>query len=243
MAEGMQPASSCVRASVACESRTVTSTALVISGGGRFADPWHPFPETSAQLAAAIHERGWTVEVTDDVEAALTALSADPLPSLLVVNIGWYGPESFVEPATAGLVSALERGLPTLLVHSTLTSFPVWLPWHGIVGGGWTHGVTYHPDYGPGVAIADPDHPITAGLEQPLAIADERYTRLWVDESSQVFLSHDEAGELHPLAWTRTWGASRIVADALGHTADSYRAAGRAALLQRELDWLCQPRP
>jgi type 1 glutamine amidotransferase len=215
----------------------------VISGGGRFADPWHPFPETSAQLAAALHDRGWAVEVTDDAEAGLTALGGHPLPSLLVVNIGWYGLESFAEPATAGLVSALERGLPTLFVHSTLTSFPEWLPWHGIVGGGWTRGVTYHPDYGEGVAITDPSHPITAGLDARLAITDERYTQMWVDESSQVFLTHDEAGERHPLAWTRAWGASRIVADALGHDADSYRAPGRSALLQRELGWLCEPHP
>jgi type 1 glutamine amidotransferase len=214
----------------------------VISGGGRFADPWHPFPETSAQLAGTLHDRGWAVEITDDVEAALTALSGQPLPSLLVVNIGWYGPTRFAEPATTGLVSALERGLPSLLVHSTLTSFPEWLPWHGIVGGGWTRGVTYHPDYAAGVAIADRDHPITSGLER-LAIIDERYTRMWVDNSSQVFLEHDEAGERHPLAWTRTWGPSRIVADALGHDADSYRAPGRATLLQRELDWLCGPHP
>jgi type 1 glutamine amidotransferase len=221
----------------------VTSTAWVISGGGRFADPWHPFPETSAQLAASIRERGWRVEVNDDAEAALTALGGHVLPSLLVLNIGWYGPESFADPATAGLVSALERGLPTLLVHSTLTSFPVWTPWHDIVGGGWTRGVTYHPDYGPGLAITDPNHPITGGLERSLAITDERYTQLWVDETSQVFLTHDEAGERHPLAWTRSWGASRIVADALGHDADAYRTPGRAVLLQRELDWLCAPRP
>jgi type 1 glutamine amidotransferase len=220
----------------------VTSTAWVISGASPFADPWHRFPETSGQLAAALGDRGWAVEVRDDVEAALTALGGPPLPLLLVVNIGWYGPERFAEPATAGLVSALERGVPTLFVHSTLTSFPEWQPWHGIVGGGWTRGVTYHPDYGAGVAIADPDHPVTAGLER-LAITDERYTRMWVDNSSQVFLTHDEAGQRHPLAWTRTWGASRIVADALGHDADSYQAPGRATLLQRELDWLCGADP
>ena len=51
--------------------------------------------------------------------------------------------------------------------------------------------------------------------------------------------------------WTRTWGASRLVADALGRDAASYDAAsydaasydaeGRRLLLGRELDWLLGP--
>ena len=53
-----------------------------------------------------------------------------------------------------------------------------------------------------------------------------------------VYLEHEEEGRRHPLAWTRTWGASPILADSLGHDAGSYRAPGRALLLQRELDWL-----
>ena len=212
-------------------------TAWVISGGARFDDPWHPFAETSAELRTALENRDWTVEVKDDADAALAALIDERLPSLLVVNIGWYGPDRFTEPATDGLVYALERGLPTLLVHSTLTAFPDWPLWHEIAGGGWTYGSTYHPEYSPAVAVADPNHPLTAGLDE-LAIADERYTKMWVDPSSRVFLGHDEAGDRHPLAWTRSWGASPIVADTLGHNAGSYRATGRATLLQRELDWL-----
>lgn len=61
---------------------------------------------------------------------------------------------------------------------------------------------------------------------------------MWVDDGSAVFLEHEEGGRRHPLAWTRVWGASPIVADALGHDTDAYAALGRAALLEKELDWL-----
>lgn len=132
--------------------------ALVVSGSGRFADPWHPFAETSVALATVLGRRGCTVAVSEDPEASLATLSCGPLPPLLVLNIGWYGPDRFSEPATAGLISALRSGLPTLLVHSTLTAFPDWELWHEIAGGGWTYGTTYHPEYGPGVALANPDH-------------------------------------------------------------------------------------
>lgn len=210
---------------------------LLISGAGRFSDPWHPFPETSAALSAALRARECRVTLSEDADVALASLEAGPLPSLLVMNIGWYGPDRFSEPATRGLVSALQGGLATLLVHSTLTAFPEWPLWHEIAGGGWTPDVTYHPDYGPGVALPRPEHPITSGLAE-LAITDERYTKMWVADSSSVFLEHDEEGQRHPLAWTRSWGASVILADALGHDRESYSGADRRVLLERELDWL-----
>ncbi len=214
-----------------------SAKALLVSGGGRFADPWHRFAETSASLAAALGERGFAVEISDDADASLAGLGTGPLPSLLVLNIGGKETDRLAEPATEGLVAALQRGLPTLLVHSTLTSFPDWPRWREIAGGAWIQGTTYHPDYGPGVALADPGHPLTAGLDE-LPISDERYTRLWVDDTSTVFLWHEEDGQRHPLGWTRRWGSSSIVVDALGHDAGAYRAAGRITLLQRELDWL-----
>jgi hypothetical protein len=209
----------------------------VVSGGGRFSDPWHPFGETSAALREALEDRGCTVTVNDDADASLARLAEQPRPSLLVLNLGWYGPDRFTEPATDGLVAALRAGLPTLLVHSTLTAFPEWPLWHEIAGGGWTYGSTYHPDYGPGVALADPEHPLGAGLDR-LDITDERYTGMWLDEASSVYLEHEEDGQRHPLAWTRFWEGSPIVANALGHDAGAYRAPGREVLLRRELDWL-----
>ena len=60
---------------------------------------------------------------------------------------------------------------------------------------------------------------------------------MWVDDRSAIYLEHEEGGHRHPLAWTRVWGNSPIVANALGH-GDAYRSASRASLLQRELDWL-----
>lgn len=217
-----------------------SSHALVVSGAGHYGDPWHPFAATSQALADALRARGCTVAVHDDADTALTRLGTEPLPSLLVHNIGWYGPDRFAEPATAGLVAALREGLPTLLAHSTLTAFPEWPLWRAIVGGGWTYGTTYHPDYGDAVALARPEHPLAAGLDR-LPVTDERDTRLWVDQGSAVFLEHQEDGERHALAWTRMWGAAPLVADALGHDAASYDAEGHRLLLARELDWLLGP--
>jgi hypothetical protein len=214
-----------------------TTEVLLVSGGGRFTDPWHPFAETSAALAAALGARGCAVELSDDADTGLTRLATDALPDLLVLNLGWHGPDQFAEPATEALVDALRRGLPTMLAHSTLTAFPEWPLWREIAGGGWTPDVSYHPDYGPATLEPRSEHPLGAGLSA-LSVVDERYTDLWLDDGSAVFLEHEEAGARHPLAWTRTWGASPVLADALGHDAQSYRSPDRQLLLERELDWL-----
>lgn len=213
---------------------------LLLSGGGRFTDPWHPFPETSAALTAALRARGCDVTLSEDADAGLASLAGGRLPSLLVLNLGWYGGEQFTEPATDALLAALESGLPTMLVHSTLTAFPDWPLWHEIAGGGWTYGTTYHPDYGPNEALTVAGHVVTAGLDR-FAIDDERYTAMWVAGTSAVFLEHDEDGVRHPLGWTRSYRSSPVLADALGHDGAAYRGAGRLRLLERELDWLLSP--
>jgi uncharacterized protein len=214
--------------------------AVVLSGAvGRHGDPWHPFEETSNAIARALSEAGLSPRVEADADSALAEWrdSGARHPALLAVNIGWYGEADSLEPdAAAGLEALLAAGIPVLFVHSSLTAFPLWPRWEEIMGGRWVYDVTYHPDAGPAEVRVATGHPITAGLSD-FSIIDERYTRLRVDPSADVFLEHDEAGERHPLAWTHRAGRSRVVCDALGHDVRGY-GSGRLALLRRELDWL-----
>ena len=55
--------------------------ALLLSGTGRYADPWHPFAETSRALAGLLREAGFGVDMADDVDAALAGLPAPGLPA------------------------------------------------------------------------------------------------------------------------------------------------------------------
>ena len=48
---------------------------LVLSGGGRYADPWHPFAKTSARLADVLWSLGHRVEVADFVADRVADLS------------------------------------------------------------------------------------------------------------------------------------------------------------------------
>jgi hypothetical protein len=86
----------------------VPARITVVSGSGRYADPWHPFAATSARVAEILRDAGHDVTVTDDVDGSLAALAgpagptgpADPTgptdpgkrnPDLLVLNVGAGG--------------------------------------------------------------------------------------------------------------------------------------------------------
>lgn len=215
---------------------------VVLSGASpRHGDPWHPFEVTSGAIARALSDRELSPRVETDIDRVLAEWSGPGArhPSLVVVNIGWYGAvESLEHDAIRGLEALLSAGVPMLFVHSSLTAFPVWPRWEQIMGGRWVYDRTYHSDRGPGRALIAPGHPLARGLRD-FDIVDERYTRLRVSPAADVFLEHEEEGERHPLAWTHRVEESRVVSDALGHDLEGYGSA-RLALLDREIDWLRQ---
>ncbi|HEU5485392.1 MAG TPA: glycosyl hydrolase, partial [Microlunatus sp.] len=61
------------------------ASALIISGGGAYRDPWHPFDQTSARLADAISSAGHCVRTSSEVEESLLALGSE---ELVVINVG-----------------------------------------------------------------------------------------------------------------------------------------------------------
>lgn len=216
--------------------------ALVLSGNGRYADPWHPFAETSAELAALLRETGLEVEVSEDVDARMAALTTDD-PDLLVLNIGdpqhTGAPDAPAERrGRVGLLSYLARGRPLLVSHVTATSLRGIPEWEGILGGVWVRGTSFHPDYGYGRILVHPDrHEITGGLGD-FDVEDERYTDLRVQPDVVALASHEHDGREHPLIWARTSGGARVVYDALGHDTASYRAGTHREILRRAVRWL-----
>src|SRR5699024_4475174 len=83
--------------------------AVVISGAGRYSDPWHDFAGTSAQLAVELSELGLDAEVLTLGEADVPSTAVD----LLVVNAGGGSTPRPVEvsaeelPSTSGLTEQL----------------------------------------------------------------------------------------------------------------------------------------
>jgi uncharacterized protein len=217
---------------------TRMADALVLSGAGAYADPWHQFAATSARLAGIIEDAGYSVEVTDDVEEALRQPGSC---RLLVINLGnpiQPRPADAVDVVRAGLASHCAAGGALLGMHSTLTALPRQLDWPGLLGGVWNRGRTMHPPRGDAtILLAGSEHPITAGLAD-FGVEDERYSYLQTEPGIEVLYEHVHDGHRHPLVWTWQANGSRAVYDALGHDAASYDSAGHQALLQRSVRWL-----
>lgn len=221
--------------------------AIILSGAGRYADPWHRFAETSAALAGIVGSAGYRVEVSDDLLGGLADLGdAD----LLIVNAGDPanpGPADAPKPpaprddaiaaAAAGFDAALERGIGVLAVHAAAATLPELPGWHRALGGRWLSEVSWHPEIGEARVHITGSHVIADELGD-FAVFDERYTGLRIEGVIEPIAEHEEGGMRHPLVWARELGHSRLVYDALGHDTRSYDSVEHRELLGRALDWL-----
>lgn len=231
---------------------------VIVSGAGRYADPWHPFGETSAAVAGILRDAGHDVTVRDDVDTVLAGL-ADRRASehdLLVLNIGAGRtpedraavessddraavPRSEVDAASrAGILAHVERGGALLALHVSSTSLGYLPEWESVLGGIWVRGTSMHPPYSRArIRVATDAHPITAGIHD-FDVSDERYSHLRVATDVRRLAWHDLDGERHPVLWTNTFGDARVVYDALGHDAASYDAPEHREILARAAAWL-----
>lgn len=214
---------------------------LVLSGAGRFADPWHPFAQTSERLAGLLTELGHRVETSADVEERLADLDGIDLLVLNAGNpttLGLADTTELTAAARAGLLGYLERGGPLLSMHISVNSLPGIPEWPDIVGGSWVQGHSMHPPHGHTTVDVHPEcHPIVADL-QDFSLVDERYSHLVVAPDVVPLVSHVHDDIRHPLFWARTYGRARVVYDALGHGAESYDAPGHRELLTAAVRWL-----
>jgi uncharacterized protein len=212
--------------------------ALLLSGGGPYADRWHDFAATTARIAALIEDCGYSVAITDDVEAGLRRPG---VCRLLVANFGNPIPPRpawDLESVQAGLEDHLAAGGALLALHATITSMTTMPAWRGILGGFWVRGRSMHPPRGTATIMrTDAEHPITAGLGD-FVVVDERYSFLDAEPGLQVLYAHDHDDRRHPLIWAREVSGHRVVYDALGHDTASFDSPGHQALLRSSVHWL-----
>ncbi|MCM3695433.1 ThuA domain-containing protein [Microbacterium oleivorans] len=208
----------------------MTVRTVILSGTERYADPWHPFAETSACVAAILRGIGHDVTVREDVDAAMASLAdAD----LVVVNAGdsWRGGERGVDAAAvAAFDAALDRGVGVLALHCAVASLRDYPRWAGMTGAVWLPTLSFHPPFGR--VVVDVEGAV------PFTVEDERYCALQATGDRRVVAWHEgDGGHREPTAWRRTVGRSRVAVDVLGHDARSYDAPGHAALVAELATW------
>ena len=209
--------------------------ALIATGQGRYADPWHPFPATSERLKTVLEAAGFTATIDLDLDGAMTRL-ADV--DLLVVNAGdpWRGGGD-PPPAESinGFRTALDRGLGILGLHAAAATMRDYPEWAAAFGAIWLPSISGHPPIDTtGITIT------TTRWGADLVdfdVHDERYSRLQFLGRSDIVATHTVDGVVHPTAWTRTVGPSRVAVDLLGHDEHSYDSAGHRLLITELARW------
>ena len=222
------------------QAQPASPRAVIATGTGRYGDPWHPFSETSARIAALLRDDGWDVTVDDDVDHALAHLDGF---DLLVVNAGdpWRNGDTelghHADPAAdAGLTTAIARGIGIIAVHAALSTLRDHPAWRRAIGGEWEPGRSWHPPIADAhVRIVDAGHPITDRMPG-IDVFDERYSDLAVDDGARVLAEHDVDGTAHPAVWIRE-DPTRAVVSSLGHDARAYDSPEHVRLLKRAARW------
>ncbi|MFC0681917.1 ThuA domain-containing protein [Lysobacter korlensis] len=215
------------------------TSALIISGGSDYSDPWHPFAETSKRIAGVLEAAGCTTLIADRVA------DADFHDAQLLVVNAWNEDRASAGDAAlrAGIESHIGAGRPLLSVHCSVMLFgappeSAWDGWEAITGAFWERDVSLHPPFGDAVVrIATDGHPIVAGVRD-FTVQDERYSFLRMRPDVEPLAWHEHEGVEHPLLWARTVRDARVVVDLLGHDARSYDSPARRELLARAIAWL-----
>lgn len=225
--------------------------AVILSGVGRYADPWHPFAETSRALAQVAADAGLDPEIVTDTDAALAQWTTAALPDLVIVNLGRPDPSDSAQArqAAAGLERLLLEA-PILALHTAANCFPDSETWEQEIGGRWLPETSWHPPHGPITCVREPQvsdatlRALGEGIER-FDVEDERYLDLRLGADRHVLYTHpDEQGGRAPTIWARTGATGkRRVYDALGHDARSYQSATHTELLGRLMTWLLDENP
>ncbi len=140
----------------------------------------------------------------------------------------------------AGIRGALEQLGETpqgiLVLHHALLAFPQWPLWCDLVGLR-DRSFGYYMDQEIRVEIADPDHPITAGLSA-WDMVDETYTTGDAGADSHILLTVDHPNSMRTVGWTRTFGRSPVFCLQLGHDARAFGHPMFREVLGRGICWL-----
>lgn len=218
-------------------------TALILTGRGRYADPWHDHTATTTEVADILRGLGVPIEVRGTFPEEL------PDVDLIVVNAGpgrvdpgYDGDDDAWRPFHEGLTGQVAEGTPLLALHLSSATFADAPSWTRLLGGRWVDGTSGHPPIGDAEFRVVDDHPVTRGLQTVTAF-DESYCRLEVHPESRRLVVTEIEGRQDPVVWQApplTPTSGPVLYDALGHDVRSYRSPSRRDLLTRELTWLLE---
>jgi len=163
----------------------------------------------------------------------------------------WYDlNQAITDEQKAALMAVLQRGKGLVVLHHALADYQDWPEAMQIIGGRYylapvtrdgtaIPASTYREGVQVPVRVADPTHPVTAGLTE-FVLHDEVYGGYEVLPRVHPLLTTDHPESSPVLAWAHVWGNSRIVAIQPGHGRGSYEDPSYRRLLQQAIRWVAE---
>jgi uncharacterized protein len=147
------------------------------------------------------------------------------------------------------LVDMLKKGKGLVVLHHAIANYQKWDEWPRITGARYYIDPRkkpagpkvppisiYRHDVRFGVKVVDADHPISRGMGD-FEIFDEMYKYFDVSPDVHVLLKTDHPESEPQLAWTKEYGASRVVYLLFGHDPYAFRHPNYRELVARSIRW------
>jgi hypothetical protein len=151
----------------------------------------------------------------------------------------------------------LQNGMPLLVLHHSVGSFPKWPAYREIAGGAYIFSGAvplyenldgkswpasdYEHDVEMNITVVDKDHPITQGVDD-FVIHDEAYIGVYVSPNVHVLLTTSYPGATPEVAWVHRYGNSPVFTLTLGHDKHANDNENLRKLIAQGLDWLISER-
>lgn len=216
---------------------------LVVTGGHAFDRP------AFRDLFAAMPEYEVTFHNLKDESEVFEDISDWPHDVLVLYNMS----QAISEKRRENFLSLLDRGVGLVVLHHAIAAFNDWPEYWKIIGaryflkdteveGKTIPKSTYRHDVVIPCKIEDPDHPVTAGL-QDFSVQDETYKGFLVEPDNHLLLSENHPDAQREAAWTRQYKNARVCYIQLGHDKLSFNDENYRTLVRQAIRWAKKPWP
>ena len=200
--------------------------------------PGHPWPQTAPALKDLLQKDSrLAVRVVEDPHL-LDSPTLARYDVVVLHFMNWEQP-SPGPAARENLRRFVEGGKGLMLVHFACGAWQDWPEFKNLAGRAWDPKLRGHDPHGQfRVEIADPQHPITKGLE-PFDTVDELYTCLAGDRPIHVIATARSKvdNKDYPMAFVFDYGQGRVFHTVLGHDLQAVTNSSVPELFRRGCAW------
>ncbi len=154
--------------------------------------------------------------------------------------------QNISEPQKKAFLDTLNKGKGLLALHHSIASYQEWPEFYKIIGGKYyltdriEDGVKY-PQSKAGAlqemnVKVNKKHPISLGMKD-FQVFDETYKAFRVAPDVNVFLTTDNPDNGPKVAWTKTYGKSRVAYVQFGHDNHTYSNPNYRHIVRRAILW------